>query len=133
MRILLIEDDEASRRVTVRILEHAGHTVSWAANGERGLEQMRHEAPDVLILDLLLPGKSGFEVAGEMRFDPKLREIPIIILSGMEDEEIRARSLAISHCLAAVSIRMSKPPNVPKLLEVLERMYATRHQPPEES
>ena len=127
MRVLLIEDDEASRRVTIRILEHAGHTVSWAASGERGLEQMRLEAPDALILDLMLPGKSGFEVAGEMRFDPELRDIPIIILSGMGDDEIRARSLGIAHSLSAVSIRMSKPPNVKELLDVLDRIYASRH------
>lgn len=82
MAIILVVDDEPDIvRVVVRIMEARGHTVRTAHDGREALDQVRAERPDVIILDLNLPGMNGFEVTSRLRADESTRSIPIVMMT----------------------------------------------------
>ena len=81
MRILVVEDDEPSLDIARRVAEGMGHTVLLARDGLQGLALARSERPDLVLLDLHLPGLSGVEVVRELRVDEHLRALPVIAVS----------------------------------------------------
>ncbi len=81
MRILVVDDDEASLDLATRVVERMGHTVLTARDGEHGLARARGERPDLLLLDLHLPGLSGVEVVRELRAEERLHALPVIAVS----------------------------------------------------
>lgn len=85
-KIAIIEDDEFLRSLTVSKLEKAGFTVITAGNGEEGLALVRKEHPDLLILDLMLPTMSGFEVLEAVRKDTDITSTKVIVFSNLGDE-----------------------------------------------
>lgn len=92
--IILIVDDEASGRQTLEsILEGQGYQLVMAENGEQALEKARQILPDVILLDVMMPGMDGFEVCQRLRGDPKLAEVPIIILTALDDRKSMLRGL----------------------------------------
>jgi len=90
-QVLTIEDDAAIRRGIVDALEFAGYRVLEAANGDAGLEQAVRSDYDLLLLDLVLPGRSGFEILQELRCVRPT--VPVIILSARGEEADRVRGL----------------------------------------
>jgi len=82
-QILLIEDDKFLRELIIQKLGREGFEVAEAPEGERGLSKMKEERPDLVLLDLILPGIDGFEVLSRMKKDPVLASIPVIILSNL--------------------------------------------------
>lgn len=82
-RILVIEDDRSCQRVLKRLFESENYAVQIAADGKRGLESFQSAPPDLVILDLNLPGKPGHEVCREMKRDFPL--LPLIVLSARTD------------------------------------------------
>src|ERR1700733_13441697 len=83
MYILVVDDDESVRKAIGLLLYQRGHTVAWSATGEGALTLMRSEKPDLVLLDLHLPGRmSGWDVASEKLKDETLRNIPFIIITG---------------------------------------------------
>ncbi|MEO6407382.1 MAG: response regulator [Burkholderiaceae bacterium] len=91
-RILLVEDNDDARETTAQMLREAGYQVAEAENGEAALTRLRVEQPDLVVLDLGMPGKDGFQVAVEIRAAPALRHLPLIALSGYGQERDRAAS-----------------------------------------
>jgi two-component system, OmpR family, alkaline phosphatase synthesis response regulator PhoP len=90
---ILIVDDEASiRNVARAYLEHEGFTVSCAASGPEGLDLARRQRPDLVILDLMLPGMDGMEVAARLRAES---EVFILMLTARSDEADRVAGLRI--------------------------------------
>ena len=88
-KIIVVDDEEQLRFVIRSLLEKNGHVVLEAENGEDGLELIKAERPNLVILDIMMPGMNGWEVAGEMKVDMDLADIPIIILSvKAKDEDI---------------------------------------------
>jgi PAS domain S-box-containing protein len=86
-RILVVDDDPSIRTLLRQELEAEGYRVREVANGEEALEAIRHERPDLIILDVMMPGLSGFDVAAVLKNDPETLRIPIIILSVVQDRE----------------------------------------------
>jgi len=80
-RILIVEDEEELSKLTAMRLEANGYEVERVNNGEDGIFQIRHTHPDLVILDLVLPKLDGVEVLREVRADPLLKRIPIIVLT----------------------------------------------------
>ncbi|MDD5145413.1 MAG: response regulator [Candidatus Pacebacteria bacterium] len=80
-KILLIEDEEIMVNLLQKKLAKEGYNISVARDGEEGLEKMRESAPDLVLLDIIMPKKGGFEVMAEMISDEKLKEIPVIVIS----------------------------------------------------
>ncbi|MBL7958736.1 response regulator [bacterium] len=83
-QILVVDDDEKALILTGTFLEKEGFDVDRAKNGVEALRKINSSKPDLLILDLMMPQMSGFEVVDVMRQDPNLKEIPIIILTAKE-------------------------------------------------
>ena len=89
-KVVIVEDDEVLLRVMVAELKDANIEVVAAMDGEEGLKRVRTERPDLVLLDLLLPKKSGFEVLEELKQSTETRSIPVIILSMLgQDEDIK--------------------------------------------
>ena len=88
--VLVVEDDESIRRMVVLALKQAGHTVSEAADGEQALAEFTRSHPDLVVLDLLLPGLNGGEVCRAIRMSS---QVPILMLTALAREEEVVRGL----------------------------------------
>jgi DNA-binding response OmpR family regulator len=96
MTTVLVIDDEAPIRLLCRVnLEAEGMSVLEAADGPSGLDQARNERPDVVLLDVMMPGLDGWRVAEELLQDERTSEIPIIFLTARAEFRDRARGLDI--------------------------------------
>ena len=94
-KILIIEDEEVLINVLKKKLVREGYNISIAKNGVDGLVKMKKDKPDLILLDIIMPEKGGFEVMEEMAKDEDLKDIPIIIISnsGQPVEIDRAKGL----------------------------------------
>jgi putative two-component system response regulator len=92
-RILIVDDEKTNRDWIARLLEGKGHRVLTAANGKAALEAVAVEPPDLVLLDLRMPGIDGFEVAKKLKVDARTKGIPIIMITGMDDRDSRLRAL----------------------------------------
>jgi type II secretory ATPase GspE/PulE/Tfp pilus assembly ATPase PilB-like protein/CheY-like chemotaxis protein len=93
--VLLVEDEEQLRRVMKDLLQREGYTVAEARDGIQALDEVDRHAPDVIILDLNLPGLDGYGVLSQLRSRAATREIPVMVLTakGDEDNEVRVFEL----------------------------------------
>jgi CheY-like chemotaxis protein len=94
-RILVVDDMPETRRLMRRVLERASIAVIEAGTGEDGLAVIRSQAPDAVVLDLRLPGMSGFDVARAVRADPDRRvaTTPLLACSASVQAEVRREAL----------------------------------------
>ncbi len=79
--ILAVDDDEPVLRSVKRVLESAGFTVNTAANGQEALKMIERERPDLVVLDIIMPGIDGLEVCRRIRADPFIAKVPILFLT----------------------------------------------------
>src|SRR5439155_10708173 len=86
-RLLLADDDAPNRELLCRRLEKLGYQVTACANGLEALELVRASQFDLVLLDLLMPGLDGREVLARMKDDPRLRDIPVIMISALDQLE----------------------------------------------
>jgi CheY-like chemotaxis protein len=86
--VLVVDDDPNIRRMIIAALKRDGYTFREAPNGRDALDLMRAEHPDVVVLDLMMPVLSGWDVLRERMSDPELRRIPVIIISANRDPEV---------------------------------------------
>jgi signal transduction histidine kinase/CheY-like chemotaxis protein len=93
-RLLVIDDDAAVQTLLEEDLSALGYAIDKAFNGEDGLRAAEERAPDVIILDLMMPGMSGFEVAGSLKQNPRTANIPILVLTS---KEISTEERAVLH------------------------------------
>ncbi|NVN91075.1 MAG: EAL domain-containing protein [Desulfuromonadales bacterium] len=84
-RVLVIDDDPVIRHLTRTVLEESGYTVNECPDGDIALESFLRTRPDVLLLDVLLPGKDGFSVCQEIRSHPEGQNVPIVMMTGLDD------------------------------------------------
>jgi two-component system alkaline phosphatase synthesis response regulator PhoP len=96
MTKVLVIDDEAPIRLLCRVnLEAEGMQVLEAADGPTGLDYARNDAPDVILLDVMMPGLDGWRVAEQLLVDPATKRIPIVFLTARAEFRDRARGLDI--------------------------------------
>ena len=94
-KILIIEDDKFLLKLYSDKLRRAGFEVFESLTGEEGLNKISTEKPDMIILDLILPKKSGFEILSELKINSKTKNIPVIILTNLEQKSDIKRGLEI--------------------------------------
>ena len=94
-KILMVEDDIFLRKIYRDKLVRAGFEFVEATNGEEGLNKVFSEKPDLVLLDLILPRKNGFDVLAEMKMNVTVQRIPVIILSNLGQETDVKRGLAL--------------------------------------
>ena len=95
MKLLLIEDDIFFRKFYVEKLKEKGFEIEEADDGEQGLEKIRTVKPDLIVLDMILPKKDGFEVLKTLQDDTSLKKIPVLVFStlGQETDIEKAKKL----------------------------------------
>lgn len=92
-KILIIEDDKFLRELITQKLIKEGYEISEAVDGEKGIKKLEGEKPDLVLLDLILPGIDGFEVLDRIKKDATLSQIPVIILSNLGQKDDVERGL----------------------------------------
>lgn len=92
-RAVLIEDSKVLATALTGALKVEGIDVRWAANGVDGVAAVKQDKPDVVLLDLMLPRLSGFEVCKMLKTDDSVWRIPVIIMSTLSDPESRQRAI----------------------------------------
>ena len=85
--ILVVDDTPANLEVISDVLSPAGYRVSIATNGERALKQLQSQRPNLILLDIQMPGMSGFQTCERIKLEPQLSAIPIIFLTALSDTE----------------------------------------------
>lgn len=93
LNVLLIEDNEDARDMMAKLLEYFGHHVSEAGDGTQGIQMAVHSKPDIIVIDIGLPGIDGHDVARHLKADPATSDIPLIALTGYGLEEDRTRAI----------------------------------------
>ncbi|WP_370227220.1 response regulator transcription factor [Cognatishimia sp.] len=98
MRVLLIEDEPNIIEAINFILSREGYDVATHANGHDAIDAVRDRAPDVIILDVMLPGRSGYEILEDLRGDAALADIPVLMLTarGQSRDREMAEKLGVS-------------------------------------
>lgn len=120
-KILLIEDDKFLRELIIQKLGKEGYDVAEAVEGESGIAKMKEEKPDLVLLDLILPGIDGFEVLSRMKKDSELSPVPVVILSnlGQRDDVQKGIDLGAEDYL--IKAHFTPGEIVEKIREVLEQ------------
>jgi CheY-like chemotaxis protein len=92
-RVLIVDDDPTARKVLQSILEPEGYEFVLAGDGVEGLDRAVEAPPDLILLDILMPRMDGFEVCRRLRVNPDLAEIPILILTALDDSDSRLKGI----------------------------------------
>jgi adenylate cyclase len=92
-RILVVEDAANDIRLLGTLLSEQGYGVSIARSGEEALEQLDREVPNLLLLDVILPGMSGYELCQQVRATPATRQVPVLMITALQPDEDRQRGL----------------------------------------
>ena len=93
-RILIVDDGADNRALLEVILGWEGFVILTAASGEEALASVAQQPPDLVLLDVMMPGMDGYEVAAKLKANPATVNIPIIMITGMPDDTSRRRGLS---------------------------------------
>ena len=118
--ILIIEDDKFLREMIAQRLQEEGYDVSMAVDGEEGIKKIQGEKPDLILLDLILPGIDGFEVLERMRKDSELAKIPVVILSNLGQKEEVERGLNLGAVDYLIKAHFTPREIIDKIKKVLK-------------
>ena len=115
MQILVVEDNERNMRLFRDVLEAAGHRTLAATTGEHAVELAGEHAPDLVLMDIQLPGIGGVEALGRIRADERTRAVPVLALTAQAMEGDRERFLA-----AGFDGYVSKPVNIAEFVATVK-------------
>src|SRR5512137_3060730 len=90
-RLLVVDDTAANRQLLTNLLTEQGYIVHPASDGELALEFVRTTLPDLILLDIRMPGMDGYEVCRQLKSDERTRDIPVIFISILEDERDKVK------------------------------------------
>lgn len=121
--ILCIEDEAEMIELMRLVLEREGFEFRGAVGGEQGLNAMRQEKPDLILLDLMMPGIDGWEVYRQMRADKELTDIPVIIVTAKAQSIDKVLGLQV----AKVADYITKPFGPRELVGSIERVLARQN------
>lgn len=117
--ILFIEDEPTLQKSVGQFLEGGEYEVRSALDGELGLQMAKKFKPDLILLDLILPKKDGFEVLKNLKSDEETKKIPIIVLTNLEGGADVERALSLGATTYLVKANYELPEVVKKIKEVL--------------
>ncbi len=120
-RVLIIEDNPTNLKLATFLLQSVGHTVLSATDAEAGLAAARAEQPDLILMDVQLPGMNGLEATIQLKADPATRTIPVVALTALamkgDEERIRAagcdgyiaKPMRYQELIATVATHLPRP------------------------
>ena len=118
-KILIVEDNAANMKLACLLLENAGHTTLSAVDAEIGLTLARSERPDLILMDIQLPGMDGLAATALLKKDPATASIPVIALTAMAMKEDREKTRA-----AGCDAYIAKPLRYKELLAAIDELLA---------
>ncbi len=121
--LLMVEDDKFLRDLIVQKLTREGFKMRGAVDGEEGLKMVREERPDLILLDLILPGLDGFEVLKRLKADAGTKDIPVIVLSNLGQKEDMDRAMAAGAEDFMVKAHFTPAEIVAKIKATLKKKY----------
>jgi two-component system phosphate regulon response regulator PhoB len=117
--ILIVEDDvNIAKLLTVR-LEHAGHSILWAPNGNAALALAKAQSPHLIVLDVMLPDLNGMEVAKQLKRDIKTKQIPIVMLTARSDGPS-----VMAGVESGADVYLTKPIHFPDLIRRIQNLLS---------
>ncbi len=122
--ILCVDDDRLVLGLCTSALEARGYRVLTVPDGLAGIEVALQERPDLILLDVMMPGMDGFEVCGQLRADPSLQHPPVILMTAMNVPDLEVRGAAVG---ATRSIR--KPFSIEQVVQVVETVLGRKASP----
>ena len=117
MKILYIEDHPAQSDIMKQMLEFSGYAVVLAMNGEEGIEKARETKPDIILMDLRMPGMGGIEAIKQLKQDPSVAKIPVVVLSAWTSQRNREDAEA-----AGAAKFLAKPVDTKRLIEEINEL-----------
>ncbi|MBL7053330.1 MAG: response regulator [Candidatus Portnoybacteria bacterium] len=117
--ILFIEDEPTLQKAIGRYLEQEGYNIKSALDGDLGLEIAKKEKPDLILLDIILPKKDGFEVLKELKENETTKNIPVIVLTNLESDADVERTLSLGATTYLVKANYKLEEITKKIKEVL--------------
>src|SRR5688500_17610598 len=117
--VLVIEDNPANMKLASLLLRAAGHTTLCAVDAESGLALARADAPDIILMDLQLPGMDGLTATALLKQDPETAAIPVIVLTAMAMKADREKSQ-----LAGCDVYIAKPLRYKELYAAIDTLLA---------
>jgi DNA-binding response OmpR family regulator len=119
-KILVVDDDPEISGLVEYTLEAQGHTVKVCDNGREVLDTLRSFKPDMMVLDVMLPGIDGYSLASQISEDPDLNKMPIVVLSALEP------SRTMFQRFSQVAAFLTKPFNTDDLMEAVKNALAKK-------
>jgi len=117
IRVLVVDDNFVNVRLLEELLKSASYEVATAMNGEAALEKISQSRPDIVLLDVMMPGMDGYEVCRRIRQDEKTAQLPVIMVTALDKESDREMALA-----AGANEFLSKPVEDNLLLPAIRRI-----------
>ena len=118
-RILIVEDNPANMKLATLLLEKAGHTALCAADAEAGLSMARADAPDLILMDIQLPGMDGLAATALLKRDPTTAAIPVMALTALAMKEDQQKTLT-----AGCDAYIAKPLRYQELYAAIDLLLA---------
>lgn len=116
-RILVVDDNDSNRSMLVDVLTQWGYTTAEAKHGKVVMKMVEELAPDLILLDVMLPGMNGYEICQQLKQGPETENIPVIMLTVLDDSESRARGISVG-----ASLFVSRPFNYKELHKNIESL-----------
>jgi len=127
-KVLIVDDDPDVRLFNATVVEESGHIPVEAENGEEGLKMVKEEAPDLVILDVLMPRQSGIRLYRELKTDKSLRNVKVIMLSGVAKRTFMRSQKALTEFggdkVPDPEIYIEKPVEPEELAAAIEKMLS---------
>jgi DNA-binding response OmpR family regulator len=117
--ILVVEDDEVLNSVVCRYVSIAGYDCRPALDGGAALHAIEESPPRLVLLDLMLPDISGFDICKQLKSDPRTSKVPVVMVTSLSDDESRRQGMA-----CGASAYLTKPFDPDQLIQTIQRWAA---------
>jgi DNA-binding response OmpR family regulator len=121
-KILIIEDDPFLSEMYAAKFSQSGFEAEVAADGKEGIAKIKDKQPDLILLDIVLPKMDGFEILKKIKEDPKLKEIPVILLTNLGQKSEVEKGLALGADEYIIKAHFTPTAVVAKVKEILSRL-----------
>jgi len=121
-KILLIEDDSFLSEIYMAKFQESGFEVSAARDGIVGLAKIKEQEPDVILLDVVMPNMDGFEILQAVKEDPQAKNIPVVILSNLGEQENIQKGLELGAAAYIVKAHYTPTEVVARVKEILSKL-----------
>ena len=131
--ILVVEDDLHMRIFITTVLETSGYNATASKDGQDGIRKVKEDRPDLIILDVMMPEEGGVSMYRQLKTDNQLKDIPVVMLSGVESKtflhSLKMMSIGLRDPLPAPEAYVEKPLKAEELLNIVQKLLAGKPLP----